>query len=328
VNAPEPDLALFLEEHGLAKAGEPATWDALDGGVSSDIWHVETSVGAFCVKRARAQLKVAAEWKAPIGRNAHEWAYLQVAAAIAPGAVPQPIAHDPRRGLFAMSWLPSEQYELWKRQLLEGRVDGAFAASVGDLLGRIHLATAHDPSIPGRFATDSNFHALRIDPYLLATARVHPDLASRLERIARTTCESKGVLVHGDVSPKNILKGELGPVLLDAEVAWFGDPAFDLAFCLTHLVIKVRVVAEARAALLDCIGRLTSAYFEHVDWEPRNELENRAAALLPALALARVDGKSPLEYLDEDARDRLRFAARHALAAAPRTLVEAQQLLT
>ena len=328
MNTPEPDLARFLHENGLARAGEPGTWMPLSGGVSSDIWRVETSAGSFCVKRARARLQVAAEWEAPVDRNAYEWAYMQIAAAIAPGSVPQPIAHDARRGLFAMSWLAPECFILWKRALLDGHADSAFAASVGDLLGRIHGATARDVSIPSRFRTDVTFNALRIDPYLMQTARVHTDLASQLAHIARTTFETRRVLVHGDVSPKNILIGALGPVLLDAEAAWFGDPAFDVAFCLTHLVVKARVVARARVALLECVDRFAAAYFAHVDWELQADVERRAAALLPALALARVDGKSPLEYLSEDERRSLRVTARRALESGPGTLEQAVQLLS
>jgi hypothetical protein len=45
---------------------------------------------------------------------------------------------------------------------------------------------------------------------------------------------------------------------------------------------------------------LTSAYMARVVWEPRLELERRAAALLPALTLARIDGKSPVEYIDDE----------------------------
>lgn len=227
-----------------------------------------------------------------------------------------------------MSWLAPECFILWKRALLDGHADSAFAASVGDLLGRIHAATARDVSIPSRFRTDVNFNALRIDPYLMQTARVHTDLASQLAHIARTTFETRRVLVHGDVSPKNILIGALGPVLLDAEAAWFGDPAFDVAFCLTHLVVKARVVARARGALLECVDRFAAAYFAHVDWELQADVERRAAALLPALALARVDGKSPLEYLSEDERRSLRVAARRALESGPRTLEQAAQLLS
>lgn len=324
---PEPVLVEFLRDHGLAGPDETGNWVPLTGGVSSDIWRVETRVGAFCVKRALAQLKVAAEWTAPVGRNAMEWAYMEVAAAIAPGAVPQPIAHDADRGLFAMAWLAPDRHPLWKAELLAGRVDPGFAGEVGTLVGRIHAATARDSSLPARFATDDSFEALRIEPYLRTTARAHPGLAAIFNDIADTTAATHKVLVHGDVSPKNILCGPEGPVLLDAECAWFGDPAFDLAFCLNHLVIKARVVDGAGEALAAAFDRLADAYFGQVDWEPARQVEGRAAMLLAALALARVDGKSPVEYLDEAQRGALRAAARAALAMRPVSLTAARDAL-
>jgi fructosamine-3-kinase len=320
MTAPEPALDDFLVNTGLIERGDATLWTPLAGGVSSDIWRVDANGQSWCVKRALAQLKVAAEWKAPVERNAFEWDYIQVASAIAPGQIPHPIAHDPARGLFAMAWLAPDKHRLWKSKLLAGRVDPADAAAMGYLLGRIHAATARDPSLPARFATDASFHALRIDAYLVATARAHPDLAALIEPIAAQTAQTKRVLVHGDVSPKNIMLGPHGPILLDAECAWFGDPAFDLAFCLNHLLIKRLVVAGAAEALAGSFYALTSAYFAHVDWEAPDALEARAAALLPVLALARVDGKSPVEYLDEAQRRVLRHAARTAILARPATL--------
>ena len=323
----DPDLDAFLAEQGLAEAGEKGVWTPLAGGVSSDIWRVETRSGNYCVKRALAKLKVAAHWEAPVERNAFEQAYMEVASAIAPGSVPRVIVHDAKRGLFAMEWLPPERYPLWKAELLEGRVDPDFAGAVGDLLGRLHSATARDASLPTRFATDSSFHSLRIDAYLLETARRHADLADTIKAIASRTAQTKLALVHGDVSPKNILIGPSGPVLLDAEVAWFGDPAFDLAFCLNHLVIKARVVEGSQSALASSFRMLAGRYLRRVDWEDRNALEGRAASLLPALALARVDGKSPLEYLDDEQREQLRADARAGIEARPTTLEQSLRWL-
>ena len=321
------DLDAFLEEQGLAEPGEKGVWTPLTGGVSSDIWRVDTRRGSYCIKRALAKLKVAAHWEAPVERNAFEWAYMEVASAIAPGSVPKLIAHDADRGLFAMEWLSPEQYPLWKKELLEGRVDVDFAGALGDLLGRLHSATARDPSLPARFATDGNFHSLRLDSYLLETARRHPDLAGKIEAIASRTAQTKWALVHGDVSPKNILIGPDGPVLLDAEVAWFGDPAFDLAFCLNHLAIKAGVVKDCTSALESSFEALAGYYLRRVDWEDPAALEQRAAALLPALALARVDGKSPLEYLSEEQKDSLRRDARNGIKARPQTLEDALRVL-
>src|SRR6516162_10852304 len=114
----------------------------------------------------------------------------------------------------------------------------ATAAEVGRRLVRIHSKFARSPAAAAEFATDAIFHAIRLEPYLLATAQAHPDRAAALEKLAETTMRTKLTLVHGDVSPKNILVGPQGPVFIDAECAWFGDPAFDLAFCLNHMLLK------------------------------------------------------------------------------------------
>ena len=111
------------------------------------------------------------------------------------------------------------------------------------------------------------------------------------------TAQARIALVHGDVSPKNILVGPDGPVLLDAECAWYGDAAFDIAFCLNHLLLKSVLMPEHALDLLSSFDALAGNYFEAVHFEPRAQLEARAASLLPALALARIDGKSPVEYL-------------------------------
>jgi len=327
VNAPDRELMAFVIAAGLAGDASETRWTPLSGGVSSDIWRVETKATAFCVKRALPQLKVESEWHVPVGRNAYEWDYLQVVDAIAPGHVPRPLAHDPGRGIFAMAWLAPENYPLWKSELLAGRVDVTAAAAVGDLLGRIHAASVRDATLPRRFATDDLFHQIRIAPYLLATAEKHVDFRDALNALARRTAATRLVLVHGDASPKNILLGPDGPVLLDAECAWFGDPAFDLAFCLNHLLIKRRVVRGTKETLGASFDRLADAYLRQVDWESRNDLEARAAALLPALALARVDGKSPLEYLDGLQREQLRQDCRAALAAQPASLAQVKTLL-
>ena len=302
------DAALegFLWRHGLAQPGERAAWTALAGGVSSDIWRVDLPGRTICVKRALPKLRVSSAWYAPVSRNRYEWEWLRLAAGIAPPSVPQPLAHDPQLGLFAMAFLPAQRYPLWKRQLLDGQVDPATAAQVGQLLARIHNATAGRSDIAVAFDTFDNFHALRLEPYLLATAARHPDCAAALRGLAQRTGAGRIALVHGDVSPKNILVGPEAPVLLDAECAWYGDPAFDIAFCLNHLLLKAVLLPQQLAALLGAFEALAQAYFGAIVFEPRAGLEARAAALLPGLALARIDGKSPVEYLvDRPARQHL-----------------------
>ncbi|MBM3572037.1 MAG: aminoglycoside phosphotransferase family protein [Alphaproteobacteria bacterium] len=278
----------------------PSRMTRLAGGVSSDIWRVELPRRTVCVKRALAKLRVAQDWYAPVGRNRYEAAYMNVAGMIVPGAVPRLLAHDEAAGALVMEYLPEQQFFLWKLQLRDGVAEVSTAAAVGAHLAAIHAGTADRADIANQFPTDAIFHAIRLEPYLLAAARVHPALAPALEALVHRTAATKCALVHGDVSPKNILIGPAGPVLLDAECAWYGDPAFDLAFCLNHLLLKCLWTPSARAKFLSCFNELANSYWPRVNWEARAGLEARAAHLLPGLMLARVDGKSPVEYVSQE----------------------------
>ena len=319
-----PELDEFLSRAGLLERNVPRRLTPLTGGVSSDIWRIDVADGrTWCVKRALAKLKVAADWQAPVSRNAAEWAWIQFAVGVLPHAVPQPLAHDPEMGMFAMEFLDPATHPVWKQQLMAGQVEVATAAAVGRVLGELHQASAHRSDLASRFDTGGHFHALRLEPYLVATAQRHPSLAARLLDLVQRTAARSTVLVHGDVSPKNILVGPRGPVLLDAECAWYGDPAFDVAFCLNHLLLKCLVVPHQVEALRDAYGAFVEAYFETARFESRDELEWRCAQLLPALMLARVDGKSPVEYLTTHAdRERVRAFAMPRLIQPPRTLAE------
>jgi aminoglycoside phosphotransferase (APT) family kinase protein len=199
-----------------------------------------------------------------------------------------------------MSFLDPQDHPAWKRQLLDGIADRGTAARVAGILARLHAASAGDPAIERAFPTTAIFHSIRLEPYLLATARRHPELASTLRALAEATAAARIALVHGDVSPKNILVGPKGPVFLDAECAWYGDPAFDAAFCLNHLLLKCLARPASRDAFLGCFAAFAEAYLAAASWEPREAIESRAARLLPALLLARVDGKSPVEYVTEE----------------------------
>jgi aminoglycoside phosphotransferase (APT) family kinase protein len=306
----------FLRELGLGDnviATRPLT-----GGVSSDIWLVETAHQRLCIKRALPALRVAADWQAPIERSTYEFAWMKRVQAILPAAVPSLHGRSGDGAMFAMAFLDPAEYPLWKEALFGGEIDPRFAGAVGAALATIHSATAKDASIAADFASDHIFHAIRLEPYLLATAQHHPDIGPQLRALAERTATTKRALVHGDVSPKNILIGPSGPVFLDAECAWHGDPAFDVAFCLNHLLLKCIPLPASADALLQAFAEFTSHYFARGDWEYRSDLEGRCATLLPALTLARIDGKSPVEYIvAEREKQHVREIAR-ALIIAPR----------
>ena len=310
-------LAAALLRMGLLNPEEEPRFEPLAGGVSSDIYRVETSAGPLCVKRALSRLKVAADWQAPVERNHFEARWIAAANAVLPGCAPRLLGQDAEAGALAMTWLAPETHRVWKGELAAGRADPCFAQEVGRRLATIHQAYAGDAGIAAEFTTDAIFHAIRLDPYLLATAGKHPDLAPELTGLAETTAAHRETLVHGDVSPKNILVGPEGPVFLDAECAWYGDPAFDIAFCLNHMLLKSVWKPAGESAYLTCFEALLEGY------EPEATLNRRAARLLPGLLLARLDGKSPVEYLTRESEKALpRAFARRLLLDPPSRLAE------
>ena len=321
MSALPPGITARLVRLGLAEEGTAIAAERLAGGVSSDIWKVAAGGSVFCVKRAMPKLAVKDDWFAPVERNRYERLWYEAAGSRVPGVAPAIIAHDDKAMFFVMAYLDPSHYRLWKPELLAGRVDVAFAATVGRKLAAIHAATAGDEALAAAFPTDAIFEALRLEPYLRAAARRQPGVASALEGLADRTAATHIALVHGDVSPKNIMIGATGPVFLDAECAWYGDPAFDIAFCLNHLLLKCLHLPQMAGEFLAAFAALRDAYLDGVTWEPRATLEVRAAALLPGLFLARIDGKSPVEYVTgESARDRVRRVALPLIANPPQRL--------
>jgi len=312
-----------LRRMGLVDLDETPALTALTGGVSSLILRADTCRGPMCFKQALPQLKTAKEWKAPVERARAEAGWLALAAECLPGQAPLLLGWDDTELALAMEYLEPVDYPVWKALLRDGVIETTHAQGVAIALAKVHEATAHRDDLAQRFGHDAQFYALRLESYLVATGRVHPALAPRLAELMRITQSTKRALVHGDVSPKNILVGPRGPVFLDAETAWYGDPAFDLAFCLNHLLLKCAWRPQWSARYLACYDTLADTYLDATRYEARPQVESRVAALLPGLFLARIDGKSPVDYITDDVwRDRVRRAAIPLLERPVATLAE------
>jgi aminoglycoside phosphotransferase (APT) family kinase protein len=288
-------LIKVLRDAGLVRSPAPAL-RALSGGVSSEILLVDDDGRKFVVKRALAKLRVRDDWFADTSRSRSELAFLRRVGALAPGSTPHVLFAPPSTEWFAMEFL-DDGFANWKTDLLAGRTDPTPARVAGNLLGRIHRATWQDAAAAQEFATLENFRQLRLDPYLSTAAERVPELAPLLlaehDRLAHTAL----ALVHGDFSPKNMLLSSRRLVLLDAEVAWFGDPAFDTAFLLTHFYLKALRRAHAPDPTLALAPVFWDAYVSTLGAHGNAVLEERTARLVLALMLARVHGKSPVEYL-------------------------------
>ncbi|MGC2518062.1 MAG: aminoglycoside phosphotransferase family protein [Burkholderiales bacterium] len=305
-DASSTDLSLALEKMGLLAPGDRPIVATRLGGVSSEIYRVQVSLGTVCVKRALPGPKASSAWLAPTERSGYEIAWLKLARAIVGESVPEVLGEQP--GLFAMEYLDPERHRSWKAQLRDGDINSSTAAEVGRLIGRVHAATAHNSAVARRFASDQIFHAMRIESYLVAADEARPAAAMRLRALAQAMARTKLALVHGDVNPKNVLVGPKGPILLDAECAGYGDPAFDVASCLSHMLLKCVWRPQWCDRYLACFDAFAAAYRQRVTWEMPEHTDERAALLLPAIVLACVAGKSPVEYLD-GAKDRSKVAA-------------------
>lgn len=313
----DDSLITPLRSAGLATAA--ARLRPLPGGVSSDIVLVEDGSRRFVVKRALAKLKVKDDWFADTARNHVERAYFDYATGVIPHAVPRVLAGDAADGWFAMEYF-GDGFANWKQQLLAGAADPTCARRAGEVLGTLHRASWGDAAVRERFATLPNFHALRIEPYLLTTAARVPAVRVILEAEAARLAATALALVHGDYSPKNLLVAPGRVVVLDAEVAWFGDPAFDAAFLLNHLHLKALVHRVQPEPFLALVPAFWSAYAAALGDRVSADLEMRTTHLLLCLMLARVHGKSPAEYLrPADHALITAFTLRH-LPASPPTL--------
>ena len=237
----------YLRETGRIPEGAEVRVRELSGGVSNIVLRVDVSgQSPYVIKQCRERLRVAMDWRAPLDRIWTESATLSVLGEILPeGMVPHVLFEDRPEYLFAMTCAPEDSVT-WKSLLMEGVVDPAIAERAGHDVGDDPLRWGVTSSAAGILADTSLFEHLRVDPYYRTVAVRHPDLAPRIDALIAEMERPPGgrTLVLGDFSPKNILVHAGGLVLLDFECAHAGDPAFDLGFFLTHLMLKeIRVIA-------------------------------------------------------------------------------------
>jgi 5-methylthioribose kinase len=304
----------YLRATGHLEADRAVKVEALGWGVSNVVLRVEPEGQApIVLKQSREQLRTRARWVSRLDRIWAETSALRLLATILPaGTVPVVQFEEPDDYLFAMSCAPAESV-VWKEPLLAGHCDPDVARRAGAILGTIHETTIDHAALAGILADRTVFDELRIDPFYRTVARAHPDLAPRLVDLAASMeTPPARTFVHGDFSPKNILVHRSGLTLVDFETAHAGDPAFDLGFFLSHLLLKAFRAAPADEPVRALIDAFWAAYRDRHATDRRRAIPHASAC-----ALARVDGKSPVDYLGESARDAVRRFARAALFEAP-----------
>lgn len=305
LNIEEPDQLLpYLRARGLIGADEAPAFHTLSGGVSNRTVWVERQAGAdWVIKQALAKLRVQVDWFSDPARIQRETAGLRWLGVIIPGHVPECIFDDPGHHILAMSAIP-QPHENWKTALLNGRTDRRLAQSFGSLLAKIHSAAADYPQLADEFAERRFFEELRLEPYYGYTAAQVPGAAPFMTALIQATRARRFALVHGDYSPKNVLIHRDRLIILDFEVIHFGDPAFDIGFSLTHFLSKAHHLPARRDAFLEMARLYWGAYWDALSPDLREPVWQFAVRHTLACLLARVAGRSPLEYLEAFERER------------------------
>ncbi|TYA74281.1 phosphotransferase family protein [Seonamhaeicola marinus] len=315
------ELIAYLNDKGGMLVSTEASITPLKGGVSCEIVLVDDGENRFVLKRALEKLKVKDDWFADIERNTTEQRFLSYVGAFLPESVPKILYKDTEQHFFCMEMLENG-LENWKTLLLNKQFDKAYAKEAGSLLGKIHATSTGDSGAEKLFNTLESFKQLRIEPYLLKTGERHPELQAYFNAEALRLASVKRCLVHGDFSPKNILVNSDRLVILDCEVAWYGDPIFDLAFFLNHFALKAILHAEEAEKVLDLFMKIWNAYKNEANKLIDSEFEQRLTHLLAMLMLARVDGKSPVEYLNYKQQQIIRAFAYEEIPEGSKNLEE------
>lgn len=309
------NAAGYLRDRGIGASGKPLQCRELGGGVSNTVVLVEGGQERFILKQALPQLRVKDEWLADRTRIWRERDSLLAVSRVLPaGWVPKILWSDESNFLFAMEAAP-EPAEFWKSHLLAGQLEAEHARRAGIALGLTIRETWKSPEYAERFGDQTAFDQLRIDPYYRTIARRNPDIAAEATEWIAEMNQTRVALTHGDWSPKNMMVTPRGLFFIDYECAHFGDPAFDSAFCINHLVLKSFHLPSHASGYL----RLARVFFA---WtaavlppQACRYFERATARHLAFLMLARVDGKSPVEYItDGEARNQIRTTAKNLIA--------------
>ncbi|SIO29180.1 Phosphotransferase enzyme family protein [Singulisphaera sp. GP187] len=322
----------YLRERGRVPASRDVRVQALGWGVSNVVMRVDVEgEPAFVLKQARERLRTKALWISRLDRIWTERAALDLLGQVLPdadGVIPRVLFAEPDDYLFAMTCAPDDSV-VWKERLLAGEADVAVTRAAGSILGSIHRETSGHPALQqAPLAETVVFGQLRIDPFYRTIARVHPDLAPEIHALIESLADPvTRTFVHADFSPKNILVHSAGLTLVDFETAHAGDPAYDLGFVLSHLLLKGVRAVPADGSFLALTRTFHDAYLERVGALLDPGLVRRACLHAAACSLARVDGTSPVDYLDAAKQATVRQFARAALHARPATWDEVLDLL-
>jgi 5-methylthioribose kinase len=295
----------YLVRSGHIKSNENIDIRILAGGVSNRTVMVTRDNGeAWVLKQALHKLKVQVDWFSDPNRSQREALGIEWLNRLIPnGNIPKLIFLDPLHHLLAMEAIPNGHVN-WKDSLLKGEINLSLIYQFADLLALIHSESAREEKIIRPIFQDrSYFETLRLDPYYLYAGEQVPLAKDFMVQLVEITRNRALTLVHGDYSPKNVLVYQKKLILLDHEVIHFGDPCFDIGFSMTHFLSKAHHLPKHKQRFREAAHSYWSRYAEKTINQPwAKDIEKYAVFHTLGCLLARVAGRSPLEYLKPEIR--------------------------
>lgn len=278
--------------------------ELMAGGVSNIVLGATDGIRRVVVKQALSKLRVSDDWYAPESRSAVEVDSMRFLSLLTPDYVPKVLDQDQERHILVIERSPSDWRD-WKTMLLDSQIEPWVARTLGKVLGEWQSRSLEPMWLPDSLESGENFEALRIDPYYRTVAERLPSVKREVLELADSLMSCRQCFVHGDFSPKNILVGPERMWVIDFEVSHRGDPVFDPAFLLSHLMLKSIHVKGQANRLMECAREFLRTYVKErgdqfaPDWR---YLFQHVGCLL----LARIEGKSPVEYLTDNDRESAR----------------------
>ena len=291
----------YLIEKKIISVSDQAEVEVLTGGVSNVVLAITTKNQKMVLKQALAELMVAQKWEADQRRAIVEANAIALFHKLSPDQVPNLVFLDPERFILILDRVPVGS-TVWKSDLLDGVINPDIAEVLGTTLAQWHNFGEKDKEARLQFMEDSLFEQLRIDPFYRFVAAKNEALKPVITKLINELEGDKTTIVHGDFSPKNIMVGMDDQVyILDFEVTHVGNPVFDLAFLLAHLLCKkFRTDEPLEEKLLGASAeRFINAY------EVIRPIDSSLSLHTALIALARVEGKSPVNYLDSSKQSAL-----------------------
>ena len=305
----EETVVDYLISNGLFTPDEKIEVEVLTGGVSNTVLAISTSNKNLVLKQALPALKVAELWEADPRRAIVEADALKLFHSLNPEIVPELVFVDPIRFVVIMKRVPLAS-RVWKSDLLDGIYRPQVARTLGTTLAQWHNFGASNLDVHSKFMEDTLFDQLRIDPFYRFVANKNIDLREPINQLISELEKDKSTIVHGDFSPKNFMVTEDDHVyVLDFEVMHVGNPVFDLAFIMAHLLCKFFHApnADEAAELSNIAKTFLDAYLEH------SQISSTLVLHTALITLARVEGKSPVNYLSQSEQEKIQLLTKKVL---------------